>query len=177
MKRLLLVFLVSFTTIPTFAQERTATGDIRVGRYTTLADAPADAQSNPLDAVVVINFPRTQVSSVGDAVAYLLLRTGYRLTDPDQLGPEVKDILALSLPEVHRRVGPYSVRAALQVLIGTPFQLSIDPMRRQIAYAIEANGAAKVARESTANLVPTQTTPAASRKPSGVTVFPFNAGQ
>jgi conjugative transfer region protein (TIGR03748 family) len=178
MKFKLFALMLALAATSSFAAENP--GELRVGRYTTVAGAPPEAQSNPLDAVVVLSFPRNQVKSVKDAVAYLLMRTGYRLTDTEQLGPEVKEILALPLPDVHRKMGPYSVRAALLVLLGTPFTLSTDPVRRQIAYTFDATAPAKIAHEPvaiapsaevTASAVPV---PLNIEAPSGVRVFPLS---
>jgi conjugative transfer region protein (TIGR03748 family) len=178
MKRLLFVLLISLTTIPSFAQERNAPGELRVGRYTTVAAIPPDAQSNPLDAVVVLSFPRAQVKSVKDAVSYLLIRTGYRLSDTEQFGAEVREVLALPLPEVHRKMGPYSVRAALSALLGTPFTLSTDPVRRQIAYTLDSTAPSHIAREPVPMApvadVAATAVPARTEDPSGVRVFPIS---
>lgn len=145
MKCIVLTLLMALAATSSIAAD--GTGELRVGRYTTVAAAPPEAQSNPLDAVVVLSFPRNHVKSVQDAVSYLLMRTGYRLSNVELLGKEVKEILALPLPEVHRKMGPYSVRAALLVLLGTPFTLSTDPVRRQIAYTFDASASAKIAHE------------------------------
>lgn len=178
MKCIVFALLSTLAATSSFAAE--GPGELRVGRYTTVAGAPPDAQSNPLDAVVVLSFPRTQVKSVKDAVSYLLIRTGYRLTDTELLGPEVKEILALQLPEVHRKMGPYSVRSALLVLLGTPFTLSTDPVRRQIAYTFDSTAPAKIAREPVPIVpvadVTASATPAAAdtETPNGVRVFPIS---
>ena len=63
----------------------------------------------------------------------LLLRSGYRLAQHQANTPE-SAVLSMPLPEVHRQLGPYSVRTALLVLLGTPFVLSVDPMQRQVSY-------------------------------------------
>jgi type IV pili sensor histidine kinase/response regulator len=178
MKCIVFAVLLTLAATSSFAAE--GPGELRVGRYTTVAEAPPEAQSNPLDAVVVLSFPRNQVKSVKDAISYLLIRTGYRLTDTEQLGPEVMEILALPLAEVHRKIGPYSVRSALSVLLGTPFTLSTDPVRRQIAYTFDSTAPARVAQEPvpivpvadvTASTVPA---PVAIEAPSGVRVFPLS---
>jgi conjugative transfer region protein (TIGR03748 family) len=177
MKSIVFALLLSLAATTSFAAE--SPGELRVGRYTTVAPAPPEAQSNPLDAVVVLSFPRNQVKSVKDAVSYLLIRTGYRLSDTEVLGPEVREILALPLPEVHRKMGPYSVRAALLVLLGTPFTLSTDPVRRQIAYTFDATAPAKIASETmplvpvakvTASVAPA---PVITDRTSGAKVYPI----
>jgi len=113
--------------------------DIQIARYTTVSSAPTSSQIDPLEAIVQVNFPRTLVRSVGDATTYLLLRTGYHLAPTEQLDEQVKNVLALPLPEVHRNIGPYSVRNALSVLLGSAFSLYVDSIRREISYHLESN--------------------------------------
>lgn len=112
--------------------------DVRLSRYTTTSAAPEIAQLDPMEAVVQIGFPRANVQSVGDAIAYLLLRTGYRLAPQEEADAHTKAVVAMPLPEVHRRLGPYSVRTALSVLLGRPFVVSVDPMQRLVSYGVDA---------------------------------------
>lgn len=119
----------AFLSLNVFAQD-----DVQVGRYTTISPTPPVAQLNPLDAVVRITFPRAQVSTVGDAVNYLLLRSGYHLGE--QQAEDVRAILALPLPEVHRLIGPYSVQVALGVLMGQSYTLAVHHGRREIDFQL-----------------------------------------
>lgn len=121
----------AFLSLNAFAQD-----GVQVGRYSTLSPTPPVAQVNPLDAVVRVTFPRAQVSTVGDAVNYLLLRSGYHLGA--QQAEDVRSILALPLPEVHRQVGPYSVQTALGVLMGQSYALAVDHARREVDYQLAA---------------------------------------
>lgn len=111
--------------------------ELRMARYTTASAAPDVAQLEPLEAIVQIGFPRSQVQTVGEAVAYLLLRTGYRLAHPQEADTRSHAVLALPLPEVHRRLGPCTVRTALSVLLGKAFVLSTDPVQRLVSYRVE----------------------------------------
>jgi conjugative transfer region protein (TIGR03748 family) len=108
--------------------------DVRLSRYTTSSATPDAAQLDPLEAVVQVRLPRASVATVGDAVRYLLLRTGYRLAAPEAANTSASEILALPLPEVHRHLGPYSVRTAMTVLLGQPFALTVDPAQRLVSY-------------------------------------------
>jgi len=131
--------------------------DIRVSRYTTASAVPDIAQVDPLEAVVQVSFPRTSVATVGDAVTYLLLRTGYRLAPQQEADTKTNTILSMPLPEVHRQLGPYSVRTALSVLLGTPFVLSVDATQRLVSYRADAPAGqsnASVARISGADRPP-----------------------
>lgn len=120
------------------AQSLTTTvdrGQVQVGRYTTLPAGPAPNESNPLAVIATVNFPRGHVYTVGDAIDYLLLRTGYRAVERDLLDPDVQTVMALPLPESHRRLGPYRVDAMLAVLLSKPYKLRIDHLERKVSYA------------------------------------------
>jgi conjugative transfer region protein (TIGR03748 family) len=124
--------------------------DIRLSRYTTTSASPDVAQVDPLEAVVQLILPRANVQTVGDAITYLLIRTGYRLAPQESADQQTRAVLAMPLPEVHRRLGPYTVRTALSVLLGRPFVLSVDPMQRLVSYSVDAwtgSGSAVLAGE------------------------------
>lgn len=104
----------------------------RLARYTMAKMEPDPAQQNPLASTISVHLPRESVKTVGDAVRYLLVRTGYRLADG--LPSEVSDVLTLSLPDVHRQLGPYTVTEALNTLLGSAYTLDIDATKRVVAY-------------------------------------------
>lgn len=109
--------------------------DIRLARYTSSAAAPEAAQLDPLEAIVQLTFPRSNVQTIGDAIGYLLLRSGYRLTPDPSMAQPARELLAMPLPEVHRRMGPYTVRTALSVLVGKPFAVTADASQRVVSYS------------------------------------------
>lgn len=115
-----------------------AVDDVQVGRYTTLARVPSEADAEPLAVVAKVHFPRPGVNTVGDAVRHLLLRTGYRLADGDRLDEGVRLLLSLSLPDNHRVLGPYRVDAMLGALVGRSFRLVADPTSRVVTYVTAA---------------------------------------
>ncbi len=53
-------------------------GDVQVGRYASVRTAPTEAHANLLSSKVTVEFP-SHVSTVGEAVRYLLSGSGYRL--------------------------------------------------------------------------------------------------
>src|SRR5689334_4413915 len=58
--------------------------EVRLSRYTTGSTQPDPSQLDPLETLVQVSVPRSSVATVGEAVNYLLLRTGYRLAEPPE---------------------------------------------------------------------------------------------
>lgn len=133
MNRIVSVLCWVVWTAPTLASEPQGTSETLVSRYTSVALAPTLADADPLESIITLHFPRAQVNTVGDAVNHLLVRTGYRL---GQIDTPAQEVLALSLPQVHRKLGPCSVRTALRMLMGESYMLVTDPARRVVGYAL-----------------------------------------
>src|SRR5690606_15968085 len=83
-----------------------------------------------------LSYPRQAVESVGAALNYTLMRTGYRLVENDALTPSARAFLQLPLPESQRRMGPYQVRTILATLLGPAWALHIDPVTRQVWFSL-----------------------------------------
>jgi conjugative transfer region protein (TIGR03748 family) len=107
--------------------------DVQIGRYSLLSAIPTEAQADLLTATVTVQFPE-RIQSVGDAVRYLLQRSGYRLANAEAIDPEAMALLSLPLPAVHRTLGPLTLQQALQTLAGPTFRLVLDPVHRLIAF-------------------------------------------
>jgi type IV pili sensor histidine kinase/response regulator len=126
--------------VPTaWAQTRLVAGgdQVQVGRYTTQSAQPAAELAEPLSVYAQLNFPRQTVATVGQALDYTLIRTGYRMVDPEALSDHARSFLNLPLPESQRRMGPYSVRTLLQVLLGNAWTLRSDPISRQVWFELD----------------------------------------
>jgi type IV pili sensor histidine kinase/response regulator len=109
-------------------------GEARLGRYTTVLAQPAEADAYPLAVIAQVHFPRAVVTTVGDAIRYLLIRTGYRIAGDEDLDASVKTLFGLPLPDNQRALGPYRVDAMLQVLAGTAHRLVPDAADRTVTY-------------------------------------------
>jgi type IV pili sensor histidine kinase/response regulator len=144
-------------TVP-LASTSLAADETQVARYTTVSTAPGEADANPLAVIAKVHFPREVVSTVGDAVRYLLIRTGFRLLPQDRMHPTVADVFALPLPDNPRVLGPYRVEALLGVLMGKPYMLRVDPALRTISYDTTPTAAA----------TPSAATDTAPSKPSSL---------
>lgn len=101
---------------------------VPVGRYTTV-DAVAEAEVDPLATVAQLRFPRDVVSSVGDALRYLLQRTGYAIRANDDYSTR---LFELPLPDSQRQLGPARVTTLAQTITGNSYRLCIDRYSRQV---------------------------------------------
>jgi len=106
---------------------------IQTGRYSAVYAVPTEAQRNPLEAIVTVEFPEA-VTTVGHAVRHVLVGTGYDLSDSLHWDVEVFDLVNYPLPQIQRTLGPLSVLDVLDVLIGASFRVVVDPVQRQIAF-------------------------------------------
>ncbi len=110
-----------------------ASESVRVGRYTTLAAVPTKAQRDPLQKLVQLDFPQ-QVHTVGDGLRHLLRGSGYRLAPAYASDPAMTAVLPRPLPEVHRRLGPMTLQAALTTVVGPVFRLVVDPLHGLVSF-------------------------------------------
>ncbi|MCP3869205.1 MAG: pili assembly chaperone [Gammaproteobacteria bacterium] len=92
-----------------------------------------DAQADLLATTLTIRFPK-RIQILGEAVRYLLQRSGYRLAKVESIGPDEVNLFALPLPAVHRSLGPMTLRDALRTLVGPTFHLVQDPVHRLITF-------------------------------------------
>lgn len=107
--------------------------DAQVGRYSVVAAVPTEAQADLLATTMTVRFPE-RIRTLGEAVRYLLQRSGYRLAGTDSIGPDTIALFALPLPTVHRSLGPMTLRNALETLAGPAFSLVQDPVHRLITF-------------------------------------------
>jgi len=108
--------------------------DIQTGRYSMLSAAPTKAQAKLLETTVTVQLP-ARIQTIGEAVRYLLQRSGYRLATIESTEPDTLALFALPLPAVHRHLGPMTLHTALETLAGPAFHLVQDPVYRLITFA------------------------------------------
>lgn len=124
---------------------RAGEGETLVNRYTAISLQPGAADIDPTRIVAQVNFPRINTKTVGEAIRYLLIRTGYDLVEESQLDPQVVALLAKRLPDSQRTLGPYRVDTMLKILIGPAFDLSTDHASRRISFhpAVQTDAAVR----------------------------------
>src|ERR1700722_7331367 len=110
-KKLKFIVILAIT-LSTAAQAEDVT---QIGRYTTVANIPTQAQLNPLLAVSQFKF-NDHVKTVGDAVNLILENSGYQLASKERLSNEVIMTLAKPLPITERNLGPLRIQDCLLVL-------------------------------------------------------------
>ena len=132
---------------------------IRYGRYTLVELVPELAQRDLMQQVVDISIPPAFDANVGDALHYVLLRSGYRLCDT----PDAGALAALPLPAAHLHLGPLALRDALLTLAGSDaWDLSLDDATRQVCFSRHAVSA-PAAVSATETLTTPVATPADTR--------------
>lgn len=114
---------------------------LMLGRYSTAEAQPQQGLAEPLELVAQITFPREQVATIGEAIDYTLLRTGYAMPDPKGLAPDAQRFLALPLPEAQRTLGPFSVQDILNVLVGKAWQWQNDHVTRRVWFTLASGPA------------------------------------
>ncbi|WP_053184504.1 PilL N-terminal domain-containing protein [Pseudomonas thivervalensis] len=115
--------------------------ELRYGRYTRVSTEPTTEQRNLLAQIVDVSIPSNLNPSVQEAMHYVLQRSGYSLCPAAE---PVKILFTRPLPAAHYRLGPISLRNALQVLAGPAWQLTIDEVSRSVCFERQKNDAAVV---------------------------------
>ncbi|MBD9466369.1 PilL N-terminal domain-containing protein [Pseudomonas sp. Pdm06] len=115
--------------------------ELRYGRYTLVSTEPTTEQRDLLAQIVDVSIPSNLNPSVQEAMHYVLQRSGYSLCPAEE---PVKILFTRALPAAHYRLGPISLRNALQVLAGPVWQLTTDEVSRSVCFEREKNDAGKV---------------------------------
>ena len=115
--------------------------ELRHGRYTLVSTEPTTEQRNLLAQIVDVSIPSNLNPSVQEAMHYVLQRSGYSLCPAAE---PVKILFTRPLPAAHYRLGPISLRNALQVLAGPAWQLTTDEVSRSVCFERQKNDAAVV---------------------------------
>lgn len=117
---------------------------VRYGRYTLVELVPEIPQRDLMRQVIDVSIPSAANASVGDAMRYVLLHSGYRLCDATA---ETGALFTSPLPAAHRRLGPLPLRDVLLILAGSAWDLSVDDSNREVCLhrhrrpAVEASDA------------------------------------
>lgn len=135
----------------------TAQSQIRYDRYTIISTNPKPDQLQLLDQIIDLRILDTLSPSVHQAMTYALRHSGYRLCSSTG---SVGVLFAHPLPASQYRLGPISVRDAMQMLAGPAWEMQVDELERRICFSV------RPAFQRPAPLIPsTQAIAAPSTKP------------
>ena len=107
---------------------------VRYGRYSLVNTHPDRGQQDLMEQVIDIAIPIYANPNVGEAMRYVLNRSGYTLCPPDSA--PIKILYKRPLPAAHYKLGPMTPRSALQLLAGSAWQVSVDEVNRTVCYVI-----------------------------------------
>jgi type IV pili sensor histidine kinase/response regulator len=107
---------------------------VRYGRYTLVSTHPDRGQQDLMEQVIDIAIPIYANPNVGEAMRYVLNRSGYTLCPPDSA--PIKILYKRPLPAAHYKLGPMTLRSALQLLAGSAWQVSVDEVNRTVCYVM-----------------------------------------
>lgn len=122
---------------------------VQYGRYTRVDTAPEIGEQDLLMQIVDVTIPASVTPTVGNALRYVLLRSGYQLCAERA---EVSAIDTLPLPAAHMRLGPLELRDALQLLVGPAWSLESDDETRLICFSRRSKRPNQPATESAPRL-------------------------
>jgi len=104
---------------------------LRYGRYSLVELTPAPAQEDLMQQIIDITLPTTMNATVGDALRYVLLKSGFQLCDHSDA---IQILDSLPLPAAHLHLGPLTLREALQVLVGPAWSLKVNDSTRRVCF-------------------------------------------
>jgi conjugative transfer region protein (TIGR03748 family) len=107
---------------------------VRYGRYTLVSSAPKVDQRDLMAQIVDISIPANMTPNVREAMVYVLDRSGYSLcsmeTDP------VSVLYSRPLAAALYKIGPMTLRNALQVLAGPVWRVEVNEVDREVCYVL-----------------------------------------
>lgn len=110
---------------------------VQTGRYTHVKNIPPVDQQNPLKVVVLTKIPQS-AQTVGEAINFLLSRSGYVVADISVMSQETRNLMQLPLPQVQRSIGPITLDKALKTIGGESFELVVDPVHRIVNFELSS---------------------------------------
>ena len=125
LKRTTAIYLIVF--LNACSGGLSADTELRIERYILKNFSPTTEQLDLLSAIIETQYP-ARVNTIGDAIDYSLLRSGFNRIDV----PESREVMNLPLPYTHRYIGPLDLRTTIQTLAGESLILQEDPLKRKI---------------------------------------------
>lgn len=102
--------------------------------YTRIVVDTNYEQKHPLQTVVTMELPYTIVN-VGQALNYVLERSGYKLKDLALTDKATLELYTLEIPLVHREFYEATISQIVEVLVGQAFDVKINHTKRELTIA------------------------------------------
>lgn len=107
---------------------------IREGRYRIVSTKPSAEQRDLL--AQIIQFEAQVIhTTVKSALDVVVNGSGYRVCSAET-GSSIETLYNLPLPQAHRKIGPVTLRNAIQVLAGPAYSVEVDETRRGICFKV-----------------------------------------
>lgn len=110
---------------------------VRYGRYTLVSSAPTADQRDLMAQIVDISIPANMTPNVREAIVYVLDRSGYSLCSTET--GQVSVLYTRPLAAALYKIGPVTLRNALQVLAGPAWQVEVDELNREVCYVLRSD--------------------------------------
>ncbi|WP_105903539.1 hypothetical protein [Vibrio gangliei] len=105
----------------------------------SLVKVGADSrQEDPISNISSITFPASLIT-IGQAVNYSLLPTGYDLEDRTKFDPETRTVLMRKIPRTQRKFEYTTIEQVIQALVGNSFAINKDKVSRTISIEYKSN--------------------------------------
>jgi type IV pili sensor histidine kinase/response regulator len=114
-----------------FGTDESTVPVVRYGRYGLVELGAEVSQRDLMQQIIDIAMPVSSEATVGDAVRYVLLHSGYQ---PCASDAEAAPLYALPLPAADLHLGPMTLRDALKTLAGPAWHLQVNETTRQICF-------------------------------------------
>jgi len=110
---------------------------VRYGRYTLVSTKPELAQQDLLAQIIDTRIPADMNPTVQQAMQHILRHSGYSLCPA--VDKPIATLYSRPLPAAHYRIGPVTLRTALQLLAGKAFVMNVDEIERQVCFAVHTD--------------------------------------
>lgn len=104
---------------------------LQVARYSVITPQASEAQQDLLAMARPLDIPQ-DILTVGEALNWLLVPSGYRLIEEEYFSEGLIGLLGLPLPQVHREFEALPLRAVIRLIVGPAFILIEDPIHRLV---------------------------------------------
>jgi len=129
-------FVCIFTCSQLYANSKSSDKRTYISGLRYMQNGPSQEQADPLYVTVNVKFSR-HIKTVGDAIKYIIARSGYHISNSNESDKGTRLLMSLPLPQVQRRLEPMTLRQALRVLIGEAYAIEINPISRSISFGVK----------------------------------------